>query len=90
VKGIFMSMHSSPANNVFDAETTKNLASAFDAAWEEVRTSADVLGEHATATRELLAQYIMALAHAGERNPDRLIKDALRRLGWDDSVVTDV
>jgi hypothetical protein len=78
-----MSMHSLPTNNVFDVETTKILASAFDAAWEEIKTSdGSPAGErHASATRELLAKYIMALAKRGEKNPNRLIKNALRRLG---------
>jgi len=76
-------MHSLPANNVFDAETMKILASAFDAAWEEVKTAdGSPAGERqADATRELLAKYIMAQAQRGERNPNRLIKYALRRLG---------
>jgi hypothetical protein len=86
-----MSMHSSVANNVFDAETTKNLASAFDAAWDELRASDDSLaGEQAAATRDLLAEYIIALAQRGERNPDRLMKHALRRLGRDEGCVPDV
>ena len=86
-----MSVHSSVANNVFDAETTKNLAAAFDAAWEEVRASVGSLaGEQAAATRDLLAGYIMALAQGGERNPDRLMKNALRRLGRDEGCLTDV
>jgi hypothetical protein len=79
-------MHSLSTNSVFDAETTKILASAFDAAWQEIKTSAgSPAGErHAVETRELLAKYIMALAQEGERNPNRLIKNALRRLGRDD------
>ena len=86
-----MSMHSSVANNVFDADTTKNLAAAFDAAWDELRASDDSLaGEQAAATRDLLAECIMALAQGGERNPDRLMKNALRRLGRDDGCVPDV
>jgi hypothetical protein len=75
-------MHSLPAHNVFDAETTKILAAAFDAAWKEVRT-ADGLpaGERqAAATRELLARHILALAERGERDPDRLKKNALNLL----------
>ena len=81
-----MSMHSLSTNNVFDAETMKILASAFDAAWEEIKTSdGSPAGErHADETRELLARHIMALAQRGERNPNRLIKNALRRLGRDD------
>ncbi len=81
-----MSMHSLPTNNVFDAETTKILASAFDAAWEEVKTAdgSPAGARDAAATREVLAKHIMALAHRGERNPNRLIKNALRRLGQDE------
>jgi hypothetical protein len=81
-----MPMHSLSTNSVFDAETTKILASAFDAAWQEIKTSdGSPAGErHAVETRELLAKCIMALAQEGERNPNRLIKNALRRLGRDD------
>ena len=73
-------------NNVFDAETTKILASAFEAAWEEVKKShGSPAGQRYLAeTRELLAKHIMALAQRGERNPNRLIKNALRRLGQED------
>src|SRR5262245_3427321 len=82
----FMSVHSLHTSNVFDAETTKILASAFDAAWEEIKASDDLPAgaRHAAATRELLARHIMALARRGERNPNRLIKNALHRLGQDD------
>jgi hypothetical protein len=81
-----MTMHSLSTNSVFDAETTKILASVFDAAWQEIKTSdGSNAGErHAKATREWLAKHIMALAQQGERNPNRLIKNALRRLGRDD------
>jgi hypothetical protein len=81
-----MPIHSLSMNNVFDADTMKILASAFDAAWEEIKTSdRSHAGErHAKATRELLAKHIMALAQRGERNSNRLIKNALRRLGRDD------
>ena len=80
-----MSERSLPTNNVFDAETTKILASAFDAAWEEIKTSDGLPAgsRHAAATRELLGKHIMALAQRGERNPNRLIKNALRRLEQD-------
>jgi hypothetical protein len=81
-----VSMHSFPTINAFDAETMKILASVFDAAWEEVKTSdGSHAGErHVAETRELLARHIMALAQRGERNPNRLIKNALRRLGQHD------
>jgi hypothetical protein len=79
-------MHSLPMNNVFDAETMKILAWAFDAAWEEAKTSdaSPDRERHTAATRELLARHIVALAQRGERDPDRLTKNALRRLGQDD------
>ena len=80
-----MPIHSLSTNKVFDAETMKILASAFDAAWEEIKKSdGSPAGErHADETHELLAKHIMALAQRGERNPNRLINDALRRLGQD-------
>jgi hypothetical protein len=81
-----MPLHSLSTNNVFDAETTKILASAFDAAWEEIKTSDGLPAgaQHGAETRELLAKHIMALARRGERNPNRLTKNALRRLGGDE------
>jgi hypothetical protein len=82
-------MHSVSANNVFDAETTQILAYA---AWEEIKTSdGSPAGPQTVAeTRELLAKHMMALAQRGERNPNRLIKNALSRLGQDAGCVTDV
>ena len=81
-----MSIHSLATHNVFDADTTKILTSAFDAAWEELKGADDSpAGERdSAATRDLLARHIVALAQRGERDPGRLIKDALRRLGGDD------
>ena len=56
----------------FDSETTQLLGAAFDAAWEDVKTSGTALAEGAEAalTRELLAKRIIELAKRGERNPD--------------------
>jgi N-acetylglucosamine kinase-like BadF-type ATPase len=81
-----MPIHSLRANNGIDADTMKILASAFDAAWEKIKTSSGspAREQWADATLELLAKHIMALAQRGERNPNRLIKNALRRLGRDD------
>jgi hypothetical protein len=76
-------MHSLVTNNVFDAATTKILASAFDAAWEELESSG--AGErHVVETRELLAKHIMALAQRGERNPNPIDKECFAsfRIGW--------
>jgi hypothetical protein len=66
-----MPIHSLSTNNVFDADTMKNLASAFDAAWEEIKTSDGLPASerHAVETREQLAKHIMAMAQRGERNP---------------------
>jgi hypothetical protein len=77
-----MSMDSLPRNKVFDVEATKVLASAFDAAWEKVKASDDSLAEEqrAAATRELLAKCMIAMVEQGERNPNRLIENALNRL----------
>ena len=87
-----MPTHSRSTNNVFDAETTKILASAFDAAWEEINTSHGLPAgaQQVAETRELLAKHIMALAQRGERSPNRLIKNALRRLGQDHYCAADV
>jgi hypothetical protein len=81
-----MPIHSLSTNNVFDADTMKNLASAFDAAWEEIKTSDGLPASerHAVETREQLAKHIMAMAQRGERNPNRLMKNALCRLGQHD------
>ena len=65
---------------VFDDETTRLLGSTFDTAWEAVKAS-DGPPADEPRTRELLAKYIVAMAEQGERNPDRLVASALRRLG---------
>ena len=77
-----MSIDSLPANSAFDAETTKVLSSAFDAAWEKIKASDGTLADerHAAAVRELLAKSIIRMVEQGERNPSRLIKNALGRL----------
>ena len=75
-------MDSRPMNNAFDAETTKVLTSAFDAAWEKIKASDGTLADlqHAAATRELLAKSIIRMVEQGERNSYRLIENALGRL----------
>jgi len=67
------------ARGAFDDETTRLLGSTFDTAWETVKASdgPPVDERHA---RDLLARYIVAMAEQGERNPDRLVATALRRL----------
>ena len=70
------------ANKAFDAETTHLLGSAFDAAWEEVKISNGRLTDerHAASNRELLAKCIIEMVDQGERNPYRLIENALSRM----------
>ena len=69
-------------NEAFDPETTHLLGSAFDAAWNSARASGALASEdgRAVATRESLAKYLIAMVRRGERNPDRLVEKALRRL----------
>ena len=70
------------ADEAFDAETTHLLGSAFDAAWKSALASGALASDHgrAAATRESLAKYMIAMVRRGERNPDRLVEKALRRL----------
>src|SRR5262245_52005330 len=67
------------SNAAFDSETTELLGAAFEAAWEKLNTSGSALaeGSEAALTRELLAKRIIELAKRGERNPDRLVENAL-------------
>ena len=77
-----MPMNALLANKIFDAETTGLLGSTFDAAWETVGASGSPLADaqQVAAMRESLAKCMIALVQQGERNPDRLIEKALRRL----------
>ena len=63
----------------FDFEATKTLASAFDSAWSVLQRSGSSLAanQNAMVTREVLAKQIIALGRTGERNQERLVKDAL-------------
>src|SRR6266536_4270731 len=53
--------------------------SAYDTAWQMLRTSGNVLAAdyRAASTRELLAKRIIETARQGERDPIRLVDDAL-------------
>jgi hypothetical protein len=66
----------------FDAEATLLLSSAFDAAWQAVRTSGSGLADEmdAAASRDMLARRIIEMGQRGERNQDRLVEDALAHL----------
>jgi hypothetical protein len=65
----------------FDAEATLLLSSAFDAAWQAVRTSGSGLADDMyAASRDMLARRIIEMGRRGERNQDRLVEDALAHL----------
>ncbi len=66
----------------FDPAATKILIAAFDTTWQMLKTSGNVLAAdyRAASTRELLAKRIIETARLGERNPIRLVDDALSYL----------
>jgi hypothetical protein len=70
------------SNAAFDAETTQLLGLAFEAAWQKVNSTDSALaqGSEAVLTRELLAKRIIEMAKRGERNPGRLVENALDHL----------
>ena len=70
------------ANKAFDAETTRVLGSAFDAAWEKVKATNMLPTDkrQMASMRELLAKFVIAKAEQGEKDPKRLIETALLRL----------
>ena len=70
------------ADAAFDSDTTALLASAFDTAWDTLKKSGSPVAAdgEAESTRELLARRIIAIGRAGERNPQRLVEDALAHL----------
>ena len=70
------------ANAAFDAEATQLLGSAFETAWQTVKTSGGALADEtrATLTRERLARRMIEMGWRGERNRDRPVADALDHL----------
>ena len=68
--------------HTFDVDTTKTLASAFDAAWLSLQTSGSpfAVDDRAAGTRDLLAQRIIEIAQRGESlkvlDPERPIREA--------------
>jgi hypothetical protein len=70
------------AETSFDSETTRLLASAFDAAWQAVQASdrAPTDASHGAAIRERLAKHILAAGRRGERDHQRIVANALARL----------
>jgi len=67
------------SNAAFDDETTQLLGAAFEAAWEKVETAGSARADDSQAalTRDALAKRIIELAKRGERDPDRLVENAL-------------
>jgi len=67
------------SDGFFDPEATKILTATFDTAWQMLRTSGSVLAAdyRSASTRELLAKRIIETARQGERDPIRLVDDAL-------------
>jgi hypothetical protein len=70
----------------FDVDTTKTLASAFDAAWLSLQTSGSPFAadNRAAATRELLAERLIDIALRGERDRQRLVDGALAQFSNSD------
>ena len=70
------------SNTAFDPDTITLLASAFDTAWDTVKKSGSPLAAdgQTASTREVLAKRIIEIAKKGERDPQRLVDDALAHL----------
>jgi hypothetical protein len=66
----------------FEPHTIALLASALETAWDTVRKSGSPLADddHAASTRDVLAKRIIEMAKQGERDPQRLVDDALAHL----------
>jgi hypothetical protein len=62
----------------FDPETLRMLGEAMDEAWR--RAEFVYVDGNDAGARTILAEYILAVAKKGERDPARLIRGALRRL----------
>ena len=71
-----------PATTVFDPESLRVLADAFDDAWKWVRIEGTTfqVERHAEQTREILARCIIEKATRGERDHYRLRDAALAHL----------
>lgn len=69
----------SPSRGAFDPDTTSVLGTAFEGAWAAVLKSGSPLSsvEKAAETREILARLILNQVEAGERDPQKLIDNAL-------------
>ena len=70
------------SHGFFNPKTTKSLTAAFDTAWQILKTSGSTLTAdyQSASTRELLAKRIIETGRRGERDPIRLVDDALAHL----------
>jgi hypothetical protein len=70
-----------PKGKVFDAKGTRLLGSTFDAAWEAIVACGGPVADAQSVglLRELLAKLLIEMVVNGERNPDRLLENALGR-----------
>jgi hypothetical protein len=76
-----MSIFALRRDAAFDSETTGLLGSAFEAAWERMKTDRGLADDgRAAVVRELLAKHIIELGRRGERDHDRLVEGALEYL----------
>jgi hypothetical protein len=78
-----MSITALLAHAAFDSETTKLLASAFDAAWIQLKDSGSPLASEANtaATREALAERTIEMGQRGGRDLRALVNDSLSYVG---------
>jgi hypothetical protein len=74
-----MSIIASLAQTAFDPESIRVLETTFNAAWKTLNSSGSDFAVETRAgyTRELLARRIIEMAERGERDPRRLVDDAL-------------
>jgi hypothetical protein len=69
------------AKTSFDPETIDVVEAAFDMSWKLLKTTGSMLaGPESHATRMILAKHIIKMAQRGERDPSKLIDDALANL----------
>ena len=70
------------AQSAFDPETINGLVSAFERAWNKVKTSGSKFASpgYERAAQEVIAKRIIEMAQHGEREPGKLADDAVAHL----------
>jgi hypothetical protein len=70
------------SETIFDPETVNILADALEKAWQRIEARGDRLARpaYASATREVIASYIIDMATGGERDPGKLSDAAVEYL----------